>query len=167
MSAAGWLVWLSVLAAPVPSGELLAHPQAYDGRTVVFEGEAIQDVMPRGDHLWLNVHDGANALGVWLPAGMLPPDTRTGDYHQTGDRLRVTAVFRAACPEHGGEVDLHATAVERIGPAQPTPHPIAPSRALLLAFCLPPALLLATAAARLERRRRGAPVQPPATSARP
>ncbi len=167
MSATGCLVWLSLLAAPVPSGELLSHTHAYDGRTVVFEGEAIQDVMPRGDHLWLNVHDGANALGVWLPAGMLPPDTRTGDYHQTGDRLRVTAVFRAACPEHGGEVDLHATAVERIGPARPTPHPIAPSRMLLLAFCLPLALLLSTTAARLDRRRRAGGAAPPAVPAEP
>jgi hypothetical protein len=32
-----------------------------------------------------------------------------GDYRHQGDIVRISGVFHAACPEHGGDMDIHAT----------------------------------------------------------
>lgn len=32
-----------------------------------------------------------------------------GGYKGRGDTVRVTGVFHRACPEHGGDTDIHAT----------------------------------------------------------
>jgi len=49
--------------AQASSSELIEGASRLDGQTVEFRGEAIGDLMPRGDHVWLNVSDGQNTLG--------------------------------------------------------------------------------------------------------
>lgn len=83
-----------------------------DGRVIVFEGEAIQDVMVRTTHGWVNVRDAANAIGIWASAKDLKKIKLTGGYGRQGDRVRVTGVFHAACPVHGGDLDIHADRLE-------------------------------------------------------
>jgi len=34
-----------------------------------------------------------------------------GDYKHHGDLVEVTGTFNAACPQHGGDVDIHATSL--------------------------------------------------------
>ncbi len=110
--------------APASSTDLIENADAYDGRTVVFEGEAIGDRLERGDHVWVNVSDGANAVGVWAPASMLPPSLVLGRYGVVGDRLRIVAVFHRACAEHGGDFDLHALSAEVVSAGRATPPPV-------------------------------------------
>ena len=51
---------------PLSSTELINNAKSYDGKTVVYEGEVIGDIMVRGAFAWINVNDGKNAIGIWL-----------------------------------------------------------------------------------------------------
>ncbi len=116
----GSLFFLGLLSAPsladaVNSRDLVrtAPGTGLDGQKVVFEGEAIQQVMfRRGNHGWVNVKDDANAVGIWAPSELLRKIELTGAYGRFGDRVRVAGVFHAACPEHGGDLDIHADQLE-------------------------------------------------------
>lgn len=93
---------------PVPSTELINNAKQYDGKTVIYEGEVIGDIMKRGDFAWLNVNDGKNAVGIWVRASLIKDISYAGSYKATGDRVEVTGVFNRACVEHGGDLDIHA-----------------------------------------------------------
>jgi len=110
------MFFVSPVLAAVSSTELIENPQAYDGTSIQFQGEAIGDVMERGAFGWVNLHDGSDAIGIWAPAAELRKIQRAGDYNHIGDTVLVEGVFRLACPEHSGEFDIHAeslTIVER------------------------------------------------------
>jgi hypothetical protein len=98
----------SASAAEVTSTDLIEKAFALDGETVVYTGEAIGETLQRGDHAWVNLSDGANAIGVWVDTEMLSMISTVGRYGQVGDTLQVTGVFHRACREHGGELDIHA-----------------------------------------------------------
>lgn len=101
-------------AQPISSTELINNAKVYDGKTVTFEGEAIGDVMVRGQGAWVNLNDGVNAIGIWMDKNLSKAITYTGSYRTKGDRLEVTGVFHRACPEHGGDLDIHAQTLRRI-----------------------------------------------------
>ena len=111
-------------AVPVSSADLIEQAPLYDGRTVVFEGEAVGDLLVRGDHAWINVSDGANAVGVWAPSEMVPASLGFGRYGVVGDRLRIVAVFYRSCAEHGGDFDLHAASIEVVASGKTVPESI-------------------------------------------
>jgi len=94
------------------SAELLERARELDGREVEFVGEAIGESMHRGDHVWLNLLDGRGAIGIWARRADLPQILFFGSYDERGDVLRVHGVFHRSCPEHGGDLDIHATALE-------------------------------------------------------
>ena len=51
----------------VTLSELIENAEEYDGKTILFKGEAIGDPLKRGDHTWVNVSDGNNsAVGVYM-----------------------------------------------------------------------------------------------------
>lgn len=106
------LVSSAVFAQPISSDELIANAKAYDGQEVVFQGEAIGDVLKRGDFVWLSVNDGSNAISVWMPRAMAANITYVGRYGVDGDRVDVAGVFQRACPQHGGALDIHARTIE-------------------------------------------------------
>lgn len=93
---------------PASSAELIEHAKDFDGKTVSFRGEAIGDIMKRGKFAWVNVNDGANALGIWLEAGLASKINYTGSYKTIGDTVLVVGQFNRACLEHGGDLDIHA-----------------------------------------------------------
>ncbi|MDP2183336.1 MAG: hypothetical protein Q8K99_12310 [Actinomycetota bacterium] len=125
---------------PPLSAELVERADEFDGTTITFEGEAIGEVMYRGDHAWVHVNDDAYkarnveegaALGgyntgqaFWVPADMARKIEICGDYHHEGDTVRIVGVFNAACSEHGGDMDIHATAVEVVTPGHHVNDPI-------------------------------------------
>lgn len=156
------IVWFSLLggvglpvgAQSVTSPNLLSHLKQYDGQRVTYEGEVVQDLMRRGGYGWANVSDGQNALGVWAPAQALEAIQYTGSYRFRGDWVRVTGVFHAACPQHGGDVDLHADRLQVIAPGGPTPHPVSAWEAIgaMTALALTIGLMVWTH--RIERARR-------------
>lgn len=106
---------LAVNAAAVSSTELINNARQYDGKTVVYEGEVIGEVLLRGEHAWMNINDGLNAIGVWVKRDMARDITHSGSYRAKGDWVSVAGIFHRACPEHGGDLDIHATELRRIG----------------------------------------------------
>jgi len=100
-------------AQPISSSELIKNAKDYDGKTVLYGGEVIGDIMRRGDFAWINVNDGQNAIGVWIDASMLKEITYTGSYRSKGDVVDIAGEFHRACPEHGGDLDIHARALQK------------------------------------------------------
>jgi len=94
--------------------ELLNNTKKYDGQTVVYKGEIIGDIMVRGDYTWLHVNDGGAAIGVWVPNALIKDIRYAGDYHTRGDIVKVSGIFYRSCLEHGGDLDIHASAVGKI-----------------------------------------------------
>ncbi len=102
----------------VSSTELINNAKNYDGSSVVYAGEAIGDVMIRGDNAWINVNDGENAIGIWLDKASAQKISFTGSFHGKGDRLEVTGAFQRSCPAHGGDLDIHASEIRIISPGR-------------------------------------------------
>jgi hypothetical protein len=106
-------------AQPISSTELINKAREYDGKSVVYAGEVVGDVMARGDFVWANVNDGDNAIGVWLSKELAGQIQFAGSYHAKGDRVEITGVFHRACIQHGGDMDIHAQDIRKISPGRP------------------------------------------------
>jgi hypothetical protein len=144
-------IWalVALLAAPAASGragqletlrsrELIENSAAWDGREVTFSGEVIGEAMPRSGGAWLHLNDDAyqwrnieegeplggynSGLAVWVPKASLRPLRFFGDYRHTGDVVLVRGTFHAACREHGGDLDIHATSLEMVREGHPVAH---------------------------------------------
>jgi len=114
----GLCVFAPSYAQPVSSGELINNPSRYDGKTIVYGGEIIGDIMKRGGYAWINVSDG-NAIGVWVPLDLLKEINFSGNYKAAGDNIEIVGIFNAACKLHGGDLDIHAQAIRKISPGGP------------------------------------------------
>ncbi len=106
-------------AQPVSSTELVNKARDYDGKSVIYAGEVIGDVMARGDFAWVNVNDGENAIGIWLKKESAEEIQFAGSYHARGDRLEISGIFNRGCTQHGGDMDIHAQTVRTISPGGP------------------------------------------------
>ena len=123
-------------AQVVTINQLISSPKEWDNRQVQVQGEAVGDVMLRGDAGWVNILDGT-ALGVFAPKQLLEQIKWFGAYGRHGDQLVVTGIFHNACPEHDGETDFHAEALSIGLPGHPIAQPIAAQKLLLAAVLLP------------------------------
>lgn len=133
------LLWV-VCSAPayaaqpvvVRVGDIVQRAVELDGSEVTFEGEAIGEALRAdGDSVWVNVLDEGTAIGVWMPDDMAEQIERFGAYRQTGDTVRVTGVVNLACDRHGGDLDVHATALEVTGSGEPRSERLRPLEALV------------------------------------
>lgn len=127
----------------VSSNDLIDHAKDYDGTTVVFEGEVIGDILYRGEYAWLAVYDGSNTIGCYVSAEQARQISLVGGYGKKGDTVSVEGVFRRACPEHGGDLDIHASSVTVLSTGARLVMPL--SRlvtTLAIALPLPAAVLL-------------------------
>jgi hypothetical protein len=144
------------LTPRVNSAELISKAEEWDGRELIFEGEAIGPLMRRGEHVWINVLDANAAMGIFLSSDTARAIGNFGSYERKGDTLRVRGVFNRACPDHGGDMDIHASSVAIITAGKPTPHPIdGLTLALMPAFLFLAAFLFIV----WRRRKTGAPSQ--------
>jgi hypothetical protein len=106
-------------AQAVSSNTLLSNPKQYDGKTIVYRGEVVGEVMRRGDFCWINVHDGENAIGVWVPKELANEIIYSGDYRHRGDWVEISGVMHRSCVQHGGDLDIHAKTLKRLYPGRP------------------------------------------------
>lgn len=106
-------------AAAYSSRALIENARLLDNKKVSYKGEAVTAVMKRGDHAWVNVNDGDNAIGVWARADALGRIAFLGDYKHKGDVIEVEGLFHRACPEHGGTLDIHAHRVSVVKAGYP------------------------------------------------
>ncbi len=109
-------------AQPVSSNDLINKAKGYDNGPVDYEGEVIGDIMARGQYVWINVNDGKNAVGIWADKSLAKEITFQGGYRHKGDAIRIYGIFHRSCPEHGGDLDIHASTVEIIAPGRKTPE---------------------------------------------
>jgi len=167
-------------ALPAPGSAALVEDAAdWDGQAVRFMGEAIGEAMRRGDHAWIHLNDDAyglagpddevtragpnSGIGIWVTAAQAGQIARFGDYRRHGDLVEVTGVFHAACPQHGGDLDIHAVSLRIVRAGYSTAHPVSSSR--LIAAGILAVTTLALVAARTALRRRtptGSGARPPA-----
>ena len=155
-------------AVEVNSAELLEKWDQYDGREVIFRGEAVGDVMRRGGMAWITVNDdhysrearleagelrgGNSGIAVWLPEEEAAKIGVLGRYGSKGDLVEVRGVFNADCREHGGDLDIHAVSLEVLEPGRRLDA--APDAGKHLAAFLSGLFLLATMVPYLRRRTR-------------
>lgn len=90
---------------------LIEAAKEFDGKEVIVQGEAIGEPMDRGDYSWVNINDGTNAIGIWLKNSEAEQILHYGNYKYKGDTIKITGTFNRACKEHGGEADIHNTAI--------------------------------------------------------
>ncbi len=121
-------------AVEVSMADLLNDWEKLDGSEVIFRGEAIGDVMRRGDHAWVTINDdlysrearleagklrgGNSGIGVWLPIAEAEKIEVLGRFGTVGDFVEVRGVFNATCLEHGGDFDIHAFSLTVIYPGR-------------------------------------------------
>ncbi len=137
------LAGLAAAADVTAVNELVDRSLQWNGKTVAIEGEAIGEMLPRGNYAWVNVNDGMNAIGVWMPLADAKKISVYGDYHHTGDTLRVTGTFSRDCAEHGGDVDIHSDSVQIVKTGGAVGHPVSGSKKAAAAGLSAAALLAA------------------------
>ena len=116
LSVASVLFLLSVAyAQPIFSTALIKNAKQYDGKIVVYAGEVIGDIMVRGEFAWINVNDNKNAIGIWAAKELTKTISNTGSYKSKGDEIEITGIFHRTCVEHGGDLDIHAQTIRKIG----------------------------------------------------
>lgn len=98
-------------AQAVTSTELIEDALTLNGKTVTYRGEVIGDILYRGDYAWVNVSDGANAIGCYIPASEADKIDSIGRYRIVGDTVELTGIFHRDCPDHGGDLDIHADTI--------------------------------------------------------
>lgn len=99
-------------AETIGINDLVNNAETNEKQTVTVEGEAIGEVLERGDYAWVNINDGTNAIGVWMTEDDAKTIETFGDYKHIGDTLKITGIFSRNCNEHGGDVDIHCTSLE-------------------------------------------------------
>lgn len=133
------------------SAALVESPKKYDGTTVTFTGEAIAEAMVRDDKAWIHLNDDAyylknveegahlggynSGMAVWIDASLAKRIQFFGDYKHEGDVVKIRGTFNAACAEHGGDMDIHATSLEIVKAGRDALDPVRPWK-LLLAIAL-------------------------------
>lgn len=123
-------------AEPISSTELIEHAKEYNNKEVEYQGEAVGDVMVRGDYAWVNINDGRSAIGVWGPKDMINNAVNyKGNYNCKGDIVSIKGAFHRACPEHGGDLDIHIYQMTKIEEGSLIQHPVHFSK-IAVAFSL-------------------------------
>ncbi len=138
-------------ATAVSSKELLENPGEYDGEEITFEGEAIGDIMVRGEFAWVNVRDEHGAIGVFCPLELAEKIGYRGSYGFKGDTLSVRGEFHRACAEHGGDSDIHAEKILIVQEGGERSHPLTSGKTR--ASVILPAIVLFLAVIHLIVRR--------------
>ena len=144
--------------AEVNSASLVENANLWNGRVITFTGEAIGEAMVRGKmawihlnddaYMWKNIEEGAKLGGynsghaVWVSNYLSEKIRYFGDFKHEGDVVKITGNFYAACPEHGGDMDIHATTLEIVKIGHPVHHPLNITRAIIAGFLLAVALVL-------------------------
>jgi hypothetical protein len=151
------------------SATLVENANLWNGRIVAFRGEAIGECMVRGKMAWLHLNDDAymeknieegavlggynSGHAVWVSAELAEQIRFFGDFKHDGDIVKVTGTFNAACREHGGDMDIHASSLEVIRPGYPVRHVVDTKRGMI-AGLLFAAVALLYGIRRIAMRRR-------------
>jgi hypothetical protein len=129
------LLYFVSYAQEVSSIELINNAKQYDNKNVVYRGEVVGDIMRRDRHAWLSINDGYSAIGIWISKELIEDIQYIGSYKAKGDIVEVSGLFNRSCPEHGGDLDIHAKTITKIASGYKN-HKIFTTRKLHLSFLL-------------------------------
>jgi hypothetical protein len=135
----------------VASSQLIERSREHDGKLVEYRGELIGEPLRRADHLWINVSDGGSAIGIWVRRSVMPAVRYFGSYSARGDTVLVRGLFHKSCPEHGGDMDIHAEAIAVVAPGEPKQHRVKAASLIWALGLFAPALLAFVSWRRRER----------------
>lgn len=138
-------------AQTISSTELINNAKRYDTKVVTYQGEVVGDIMIRGEHAWLSVNDNVNALGAWTTKASLKEIKYIGNYWKKGDVIEVTGIFHRSCPEHGGDLDIHAQRIVKIRAGSLSSQPINKTK-VSVAISLSIVVMLAYFSLRIHKR---------------
>jgi len=153
----------------VTSTEQIEQNKKWNGKTISYRGEVVGDILHRGDFAWINVNDdtyqglnveeghklaGYNSgQSIWVPSHLVAQITYLGRYSASGDKVEVTGVFHSACPEHGGDMDIHAASLTVVERGHEVGHAIDLRRVIAALILLGTGAALFAANRRAELRR--------------
>lgn len=123
-------------ASLIPGNDLIENAASYEGKLVEFQGEVVGDIMARGKYAWINVNDGQRAIGIWVEKSLIQDIKTTGSYNYIGDKIKATGIFHRACPEHGGDLDIHAQNISINEKGYKVEHPISQAKIVVALFLL-------------------------------
>jgi hypothetical protein len=142
----------------VNSASLVENANAWNSHVITFTGEAIGEAMVRGKmawihlnddaYMWKNIEEGAKLGGynsghaVWVSADLAKKIRFFGDFKHEGDVVKIVGTFIAACPQHGGDMDIHAETLDIVRAGHPVHHVINSPRAIIAGFLLGLAVVL-------------------------
>lgn len=111
-------------------GVLASTNRALNNSDVSFSGEVVGDVMnAEPGFKWANLRGSSNSvISVFLTDEQTNVIQYVGDYHETGTTLTVSGIYHVACPEHQGELDVHALSVEVVDSGGPVTHLVSGGR---------------------------------------
>lgn len=108
----------------VPVSELIDKGKEYNSQILTVKGEAVGELLERGEYSFLNINDGTSAMGIYLKTKDGEMVKYYGNYHNIGDTVRVKGVFNRACKEHGGDMDIHCNSMEIVSNGHGRTHDI-------------------------------------------
>lgn len=100
------------LAAGISTADLIKESAAWDGQIVTVSGEVVGVPVKVDRGVWVNILEGKRAIGIFCARSAVELLQYFGDYNYTGDVIEVTGKFNAHCPEHRGELDIHAESIK-------------------------------------------------------
>ncbi len=119
----------------------------WNGKAITFHGEAIGEVMVRGDYAWIHLNDDAymvenieegaklggynSGMAVWVPSALTKQIDTYGDYQHEGSIVSIAGVFNGACKQHGGDMDIHATSLRVLAAGHVVVDPVRPWKVVL------------------------------------
>lgn len=141
----------------ISSAALIESPKKFNEKGIDFIGEAIGESMTRDrgtsrEGAWVHLNDDAymyravdagaslsgynSGMPVWVtPAALAKEIKNYGGYNHNGDVVKVQGVFHAACKQHGGDMDIHATSLQVVATGLPIVHPV-PHWKMLVALAM-------------------------------
>lgn len=122
----------SATAGIIDLNDLVENGKAFDGKSITIEGEAIGETLERGRYAWVNISDQSNVMGIWMKIEDAENIKFFGDYKHKGDIIKVTGIFRRACSEHGGDMDIHGTALEVVELGYPVKEEVGTSKIIVV-----------------------------------
>ncbi|MBP1698443.1 MAG: hypothetical protein H6Q41_3631 [Deltaproteobacteria bacterium] len=136
----------------VNSAPLVENASAWNGRTIAFKGEAIGEAMVRGKmawihlnddaYMWKNIEEGAQLGGynsghaVWVSVDLAMKIRYFGDFKHEGDVVKIVGTYNAACPQHGGDMDIHASTLDIVRVGHPVHDAFNTARTMVALFLL-------------------------------
>ncbi len=93
--------------------DLINVDENMDGKMVIVTGEVVGEaIVADSEHRWISISQDGSAIGIYMSVAEADNIQHYGRYGEIGDIITVSGTFHVDCPEHDGDIDVHAASVE-------------------------------------------------------